>query len=91
MDAVLSIGSVNEEVTVAGELLVNTSNAQIGRTTGNAEIAICRCGPQRLHAVEPTPGVYSTQHCAGPEQRTMINGGVDGGAVCELLLTAAPT
>lgn len=43
VDATLSLGSVNEEITIAAEApQVNTSNAQIGRTTGNAEITNLR-------------------------------------------------
>src|SRR5580698_3953201 len=85
VDAVLSIGSVNEEVTVAGEAQqVNTSNAQIGRTTGNAEITNLPIVGRNVYTLlNLTPGVDSNVNSivlGYPQQVTMINGGVDGGA-----------
>ena len=85
VDAALSIGSVNEEVTVAADApLVNTANAQVGRTTGNAEITNLPIVGRNVYTLlNLTPGVDSNANSivlGYPEQRTMINGGVDGGA-----------
>ena len=85
VDAVLSIGSVSEEVTVAAEApQVNTSNAQIGRTTGNAEITNLPIVGRNVYTLlNLTPGVDSNVNSivlGYPQQVTMINGGVDGGA-----------
>ena len=85
VDAVLSVGTVNEEVTITADApLVNTSNAQIGRTTGNAEINNLPIVGRNVYTLlSLTPGVDSNANSivlGYPEQRTMINGGVDGGA-----------
>ncbi len=85
LDAVLSVGTVNEEVTITADApLVNTSNAQIGRTTGNAEINNLPIVGRNVYTLlSLTPGVDSNANSivlGYPEQRTMINGGVDGGA-----------
>lgn len=85
VDVVLSIGSVNEELTVAAEApQVNTSNAQIGRTTGNAEITNLPIVGRNVYTLlSLTPGVDSNVNSivlGYPQQVTMINGGVDGGA-----------
>ncbi len=85
VDAVLSVGSVNEEVTVTADApLVNTSNAQIGRTTGNAEITNLPIVGRNVYTLlNLTPGVDSNVNSivlGFPQQVTMINGGVDGGA-----------
>jgi hypothetical protein len=85
VDASLSIGSVNEEVTVAADApLVNTSNAQVGRTTGNSEIINLPIVGRNVYTLlNLTPGVDSNVNSivlGYPQQVTMINGGVDGGA-----------
>ena len=85
VDAALSIGSVNEEVTVAADApLVNTANAQVGRTTGNAEITNLPIVGRNVYTLlSLTPGVDSNVNSivlGYPQQVTMINGGVDGGA-----------
>jgi Carboxypeptidase regulatory-like domain len=85
VDASLSIGSVNEEVTVAADApLVNTSNAQVGRTTGNSEIVNLPIVGRNVYTLlNLTPGVDSNVNSivlGYPQQVTMINGGVDGGA-----------
>jgi hypothetical protein len=85
VDAVLAIGSVNEEITITAEApQVNTSNAQIGRTTGNAEITNLPIVGRNVYTLlNLTPGVDSNVNSivlGYPQQVTMINGGVDGGA-----------
>ncbi|HEV2688189.1 MAG TPA: TonB-dependent receptor, partial [Bryobacteraceae bacterium] len=85
VDAALEIGAANESVTVVGDAsLVNTDNAQIGRTVGNAEInSLPIVGRNVYTLLTLTPGVDSSANSivlGYPEQRTMINGGVDGGA-----------
>jgi hypothetical protein len=85
VDASLSIGSVNEEVTVAADApLVNTANAQVGRTTGNSEIINLPIVGRNVYTLlNLTPGVDSNVNSivlGYPQQVTMINGGVDGGA-----------
>jgi hypothetical protein len=85
VDATLAIGSMTEEITVAAEApQVNTSNAQIGRTTGNAEITNLPIVGRNVYTLlNLTPGVDSNVNSivlGFPQQVTMINGGVDGGA-----------
>jgi hypothetical protein len=85
VDAQLLVGSVNEEVTVTADApLVNTSNPQIGRTTGNAEINNLPIVGRNVYTLlNLTPGVDSNVNSivlGYPQQVTMINGGVDGGA-----------
>src|SRR5260370_26343387 len=85
VDAALVIGALTEEVTITADAsLVNTSNAQIGRTTSGAEInSLPIVGRNVYTLLSLTPGVDSNANSivlGYPEQRTMINGGVDGGA-----------
>ena len=85
VDAALSIGSVNEEVTVAADApLVNTSNAQVGRTTSGSDIVNLPIVGRNVYTLlNLTPGVDSNVNSivlGFPQQVTMINGGVDGGA-----------
>jgi hypothetical protein len=85
VDATLDIGSVTEEVNVTGqEPAVDTSNAQIGRSVGNQEITTLPIVGRNVYTLlSLTPGVDSNANSivlGYPEQRTMINGGVDGGA-----------
>lgn len=85
VDATLGIGAVTETVTVSGDApLVNTANAQIGRTVTNAEINDMPIVNRNVYTLLTlTPGVESSSNSivlGYPEQRTMINGGVDGGA-----------
>ncbi len=81
-DATLEIGGVNDSIKVeASSPLVNTSNAQIGRTVDNAEISqLPLVGRNVYSLLTLTPGVTSSQTSSTlgfPEQRTQINGGVD--------------
>ncbi|MCU1233600.1 MAG: TonB-dependent receptor [Candidatus Solibacter sp.] len=85
VDAVLDVGTMTEEVNVtATAAAVNTDNAQIGRTVENAEITTLPIVGRNVYTLlQLTPGVSSTANSivlGFPEQRTMINGGVDGGA-----------
>lgn len=84
VDAVVDVGTVTEEVSVeATAPSVNTDNAQIGRTVDNAEITTLPIVGRNVYSLlNLTPGVESTSNgivLGFPEQRTMINGGVDGG------------
>src|SRR5260370_2086753 len=85
VDAALTIGALTEEVTITADAsLVSTSNAQIGRTTNGAEInSLPIAGRHGYTLLSLTPGVDSNANSivlGYPEQRTMINGGVAGGA-----------
>ena len=85
VDASLDIGAMTEEVDVtASAPLVNTDNAQIGRTVENTEITTLPIVGRNVYTLlNLIPGVSSTSNSivlGFPEQRTMINGGVDGGA-----------
>ena len=85
VDAVLQVGGVNETVTVTSDApLVTTDNASIGRTVENAEITDLPIVNRNVYTLLTlTPGVDSSANSivlGYPEQRTMINGGVDGGA-----------
>jgi len=85
VDATLDVGAITEEVNVtAAAPQVNTSNAQIGRTVENAEITTLPIVGRNVYTLlNLTPGVDSSSNSivlGYPEQRTMINGGVDGGA-----------
>jgi hypothetical protein len=85
VDASLEVGAASESVAVTGEAsLVNTSNAQVGRTVENSEILNLPIVGRNVYTLlSLTPGVDSNQNSivlGYPEQRTMINGGVDGGA-----------
>lgn len=85
VDAALTIGALTEEVTITADaVMVNTSNAQIGRTTSGDEINNLPIVGRNVYTLLTlTPGVDSNANSivlGYPEQRTMINGGVDGGA-----------
>jgi len=85
VDAVLEVGSTNEVVTVTGDAsLVNTENASLGRTVANAEITGLPIVNRNVYTLLTlTPGVQSSANSivlGYPEQRTLIHGGVDGGA-----------
>ena len=84
VDATVDVGTMSEQVEVtAAAPLVNTDNAQIGRTVENAEITTLPIVGRNVYSLlNLTPGVESTANSivlGFPEQRTMINGGVDGG------------
>jgi hypothetical protein len=85
VDASMQVGGVSETVTVTGDApLINTSNASIGRTVSPQEITQLPLVNRNIYSfLTLTPGVDSSQNTivlGYPEQRTMINGGVDGGA-----------
>ncbi len=85
VDASLQVGAINETVTVTGSApLLNADNAQIGRTVDTAEITDLPIVNRNVYTLlNLTPGVQSSSNSivlGYPEQRTMINGGVDGGA-----------
>ena len=84
-DATLDVGTMTEEIDVTATApQVNTDNAQIGRTVENAEITTLPIVGRNVYTLlQLTPGVESSGNSivlGYPEQRTMINGGVDGGA-----------
>jgi hypothetical protein len=85
VDAQLEVGQISESVeVVATAATVNTDNAQIGRTVATAEITTLPIVGRNVYTLlSLTPGVSSNSNSivlGYPEQRTTINGGVDGGA-----------
>src|SRR6266404_368863 len=84
IDVSLTVGQVGETVEVSGGVpLVNTTSAELGRTVQNAEITELPIVNRNAYTLlDLTPGVQSNVSgitLGFPEQRTMINGGVDGG------------
>jgi carboxypeptidase family protein len=94
VDVTLSIGDVSESVNIAeAPPAVNTSTVEIGRTIDSAEIANLPLVERNVYALlDLTPGVQSNNNGVAaastgtssvilgfPEQRTLINGGTDGG------------
>lgn len=95
VDAQLSVGEVSETVTVSDSTQpeVNTSTPEIGRTIQAGEIASLPLVERNVYTLlDLTPGVQSNNNGVAaastgtsslvlgfPEQRTLINGGVDGG------------
>lgn len=86
VDVTMDLGEMSQTVKVSSEIpLVNTANAEIGRTVENAEITNLPIVNRDVYTLLTlTPGVQqsnSGQIILGyPEQRTFIHGGVDGGA-----------
>ncbi|HEV2446778.1 MAG TPA: carboxypeptidase regulatory-like domain-containing protein, partial [Candidatus Sulfopaludibacter sp.] len=85
VDAALDIGAMTEVVDVVGSApLVNTNNAQIGRTVEKTEITTLPIVNRNVYTLlNLTPGVTNNANSivlGYPEQRTNINGGADGGA-----------
>src|SRR5258708_1623595 len=85
IDASLDLGSTGEVVEVtAAAPIVNTSSPELGRTVENAEIIDLPIVNRNLYTLlDLTPGVQRNDNSivlGYPEQRTLINGGVDGGA-----------
>jgi Carboxypeptidase regulatory-like domain/TonB dependent receptor len=92
VDAVLQLGDVSQTVTVAASVpLVDTSSPELGRTIENEEVVnLPLVNRNAYELLQLTPGVQSSSFNPGqsnpvitlgyPEQRTFINGGVDGGA-----------
>jgi|HubBroStandDraft_6_1064221.scaffolds.fasta_scaffold02964_4 hypothetical protein len=91
-DAVLQPGDVSETVTVTERApLIDTTSPEIGRTIQHEEIEnVPLVNRNAYQLLELTPGVQNSSFNPGqpnpvitlgyPEQRTFINGGVDGGA-----------
>jgi len=85
VDASLDIGSTGEVIEVTSATpIVNTSSPELGRTVENEEIADLPLVNRNLYTLlDLTPGVQRNDNTivlGYPEQRTLINGGVDGGA-----------
>ncbi len=84
-DAQLELGDLSDVVTVTAEVpLVNTSTPELGRTIENAEITNLPLVNRSVYTLlDITPGVERNDNSivlGYPEQRTLINGGTDGGA-----------
>ena len=95
VDVTLTVGQVNETVTISDTAtpVVNTSTSEIGRTIQSAEITSLPLVERNVYTLlDLTPGVQSNNNGVAaastgtsslilgfPEQRTLINGGVDGG------------
>ena len=94
VDATLSLGGVSEQVTVAAEVLeVNTATADISKTIEAKAIESLPLVDRNVYSLlDITPGVQSNNNGVAsassatstlilgfPEQRTLINGGADGG------------
>jgi hypothetical protein len=94
VDVALTVGQVTETVTVTETpYAINTSTAEIGRTIQSAEIASLPLVERNVFTLlDLTPGVQSNNNGVAtastgtssfilgyPEQRTLINGGTDGG------------
>lgn len=95
VDVALTVGQVNETVTISETAPpeVNTSTPEIGRTIQAAEIASLPLVERNVYTLlDLTPGVQSNNNGVAaastgtsslilgfPEQRTLINGGTDGG------------
>jgi len=85
VDAQLQIGQENQVVQVSMDIaLVNTVNPEIGRTVETKEIENLPIVNRNVYTLLTlTPGVQQNQNSivlGYPEQRTLINGGVDVGA-----------
>lgn len=94
IDITLEAGSINEEVTITSAPPdINTNNAELGRTIQTQEIENLPLVERSVYALlDLTPGVQSNNTGVAtasastsnlslgfPEQRTLINGGTDGG------------
>ena len=94
VDVSLTVGQVTETVTVTETApQINTSTSEIGRTIQSAEITTLPLVERNVYALlDLTPGVQSNNNGVAaastgtsslvlgfPEQRTLINGGTDGG------------
>src|SRR6266481_161633 len=92
VDASLELGSRLETISVAADVpLTDTSGTEIGRTIENQEIVnLPLINRNAYQLLELTPGVQNSSFNPAqptpantlgyPEQRTFINGGVEGGA-----------
>jgi len=95
VDVSLTVGDLNETVTVVdAPPSINTSSVEIGGTIQSAEISSLPLVDRNVYSLlDLTPGVQSNSGGTAtapsgsnalvlgyPEQRTFINGGVDGGS-----------
>lgn len=92
VDAKMELGEVAQTVEVTSTApLVNTTSTEVGRTIENQEVANLPLVNRNVYQLlQLTPGVQNSSFSPGqpnpnitlgyPEQRTFINGGVDGGA-----------
>ncbi|HWY71174.1 MAG TPA: carboxypeptidase regulatory-like domain-containing protein [Terriglobales bacterium] len=85
VDAQLQLGQVTETVQVTSDIpLVNTSNPEIGRTIDSHEIINLPIVNRNAYTLlDLVPGVQKNDNSivlGYPEQRTLINGGIDAGA-----------
>ena len=94
VDISLEVGAVTEEITITDEApQVNTNTPELGRTVEGKEIESLPLVERNVYALlDLTPGVQSNNTGVStasaatanntlgfPEQRTLINGGTDGG------------
>src|SRR5256714_1912218 len=95
VDVALNVGQVSETVTISetATAAINTSTPEIGRTIQAAEITNLPLVERNVYTLlDLTPGVQSNNNGVAtastgtstfilgyPEQRTLINGGTDGG------------
>jgi Carboxypeptidase regulatory-like domain/TonB dependent receptor len=95
VDVAMNVGQVSETVTIseAATAAVNTNTPEIGRTIQSAEITALPLVERNVYTLlDLTPGVQSNNNGVAtastgtstfilgyPEQRTLINGGTDGG------------
>lgn len=94
IDIALEVGSVGEQVTITtAPPEVNTSSTELGRTVQSREIENLPLVERNVYTLlDLTPGVQSNNNGVAtasaatsnlslgfPEQRTLINGGTDGG------------
>ncbi|HUR97065.1 MAG TPA: carboxypeptidase regulatory-like domain-containing protein [Pyrinomonadaceae bacterium] len=94
IDIALEVGSVDEQVTITtAPPEINTSSAELGRTVQSREIENLPLVERNVYTLlDLTPGVQSNNNGVAtasattsnlslgfPEQRTLINGGTDGG------------
>jgi hypothetical protein len=94
IDVSLEVGSVDEQVTItSAPPEINTSSAELGRTVQSREIENLPLVERNVYTLlDLTPGVQSNNNGVAtassgtntlilgfPEQRTLINGGTDGG------------
>lgn len=94
VDIALEVGAVTEQVTITDETpQINTNSSELGRTVQSREIENLPLVERNVFALlDLTPGVQSNNTGVStasattnnnvlgfPEQRTLINGGTDGG------------
>src|SRR5579859_446938 len=85
VDAFLEVGSADQTIEVTGAApIVMIGDSELGRTVENREIVGLPLVNRNVYTLlDLTPGVQRNDNSivlGYPEQRTLINGGVDGGA-----------